>query len=591
MNLPITSKAAAILSNFPAAEGQEAPATEQLFLKAAIALSAAQRETVFKDLAHSLVELLEVDVAMISVLRKDKSPPQMDAIALWMDGHWIKDFSYPLADTPCATVIGAEFRYYPEALQARFASAEVHKAQLGGYAGFPLTGSDGEALGVVAVMTHAPMRHPERVEALLRLFSDRVVVEIERARSEAARKSAEDERLALEAQLRHAQRMETVGQLTGGIAHDFNNILTGLLGYVEMAKEQVDPSAHPKLARYLDRAHRSGQRARNLVQQMLTFSRGQRGQPRPVEIAQVTRDMMSLLESTLPSSIELERRIPEQLPMTVLDPLHFEQVLLNLCINSRDAMDGVGKLTVEVRQRDCVDCVCCASCRMPIDGPFVELAIADTGPGIPAEVRDRMFEPFFSTKESGKGTGMGLAIVHSLVHEYGGHLIVDTVVGKGTRIGVLLPCDPHPEAQPAAGSAVNKGLAEATRFKGHVLCVDDNPEVGEFMEELLQGWGLEVTRFEDSEAALEDFRRAPGRFDFAIVDQTMPRLTGMEMAQQMLGQRPAFPILLYTGYSDQINEESVKAAGVRSLLKKPMDLGLLRRQIADLLSCRAATIE
>jgi signal transduction histidine kinase/CheY-like chemotaxis protein len=591
VNLPITSKAAAILSNFPAAEGQEAAATEQLFLKAAIALSAAQRETVFKDLAHSLVELLEVDVAMISVLRTDSTPPIMDAIALWMDGNWIKDFRYPLAETPCATVIGGEFRYYPEALQAQFASAEVHKARLAGYAGFPLTGSAGEALGVVAVMTHAPMQHPERVEALLRLFSDRVVVEIERARSEAARKAAEDERLALEAQLRHAQRMETVGQLTGGIAHDFNNILTGLLGYVEMAKEQVDPGAHPKLARYLDRAHRSGQRARNLVQQMLTFSRGQRGQPRPVEIAQVTRDMMSLLESTLPSSIELERRIPEHLPMTVLDPLHFEQVLLNLCINSRDAMEGVGKLTVEVRQRECVDCVCCASCRMPIDGPFVELAIADTGPGIPAEVRDRMFEPFFSTKESGKGTGMGLAIVHSLVHEYGGHLIVDTVLGKGTRIGVLLPCDPHPEAQPATGSTAPKGLAEAARFSGHVLCVDDNPEVGEFMEELLQGWGLEVTRFEDSEAAMADFARDPGRFDFAIVDQTMPRLTGIDLARQMLTLRPVFPILLYTGYSDQINEESVKAAGVRALLKKPMDLGLLRRQVADLLHCRGATIQ
>lgn len=591
MNLPITSKAAAILSNFPAAEGQEAAATEQLFLKAAIALSAAQRETVFKDLAHSLVELLEVDVAMISVLRKDSTPPMMDAIALWMDGNWIKDFRYPLADTPCATVIGGEFRYFPEALQAQFASAEVHKARLAGYAGFPLTGSAGEALGVVAVMTHAPMQHPERVEALLRLFSDRVVVEIERARSEAARRAAEDARLALEAQLRHAQRMETVGQLTGGIAHDFNNILTGLLGYVEMAKEQVEPGAHPKLARYLDRAHRSGQRARNLVQQMLTYSRGQRGQPRPVEIAQVTRDMMNLLESTLPSSIELERRIPEHLPMTVLDPLHFEQVLLNLCINSRDAMEGVGKLTVEVRQRDCVDCVCCASCRMPIDGPFVELAIADTGPGIPAEVRDRMFEPFFSTKESGKGTGMGLAIVHSLVHEYGGHLCVDTVVGKGTRIGVLLPCDPHPEARPATASAVTKGLAEADRFSGHVLCVDDNPEVGEFMEELLQGWGLEVTRFEDSEAALADFARGPGRFDFAIVDQTMPRLTGIDLARQMLALRASFPILLYTGYSDQINEESVKAAGVRTLLKKPMDLGLLRRQVAELLACRSATIE
>ena len=589
MSLPITSKAEAILSNFHNGDGEPA-APEQLFLKAAIALSAAQRETVFKDLALSLVELLEVDVAMISVLRDHSTPPVMDAIALWVDGNWIRDFSYALADTPCATVVGGEFRYYPEALQARFASSDVHKAQLAGYAGFPLTGSGGEALGVVAVMTHAPMRHPERVEALLRLFSDRVVVEIERARSEAARKAAEDTRLALEAQLQHAQRMETVGQLTGGIAHDFNNILTGLLGYVEMAKEQVDPAQHPKLARYLDRASRSGLRARNLVQQMLTFSRGQRGQPRPVEIAQITRDMMSLLEATLPSSIELERRIPAALPMTVLDPLHFEQVLLNLCINSRDAMDGVGKLTVEVRQRDCVDCVCCASCRMPVDGPFVELAISDTGPGISPEVRARMFEPFFSTKESGKGTGMGLAIVHSLVHEYGGHLLVDTEVGKGTRISVLLPCEAAGETPAPVGKAAGHSAGAAQHLAGRVLCVDDNAEVGEFMEELLQGWGLTVTRFEDSEAALRSFTLKPAAFDFAIVDQTMPRLTGIDLARQMLELRPEFQILLYTGYSDQINEESVKAAGLRALLKKPIDLTLLRRLVAEVLGCRSATI-
>lgn len=590
MALPITSKAAAILGNLLHSESRDGSATEQLFLKAAVALSGAQRETVFKDLTHSLAELLEADIALIGVLRKDAIPPEIEALALWTDGHWVRDFHYPLADTPCSTVIGREFRFYPEQVSQHFTSPDFRGARVEGYAAFPLTGSDGEALGVIAVMGHGRLQHADRIEALLRLFSDRVVVEIERAQSEAARQAAEEERLALEAQLRHAQRMETVGQLAGGIAHDFNNILTGLLGYVEMAKEQVESLQDTRLSRYLDRAHRSGLRARNLVQQMLTFSRGQRGQPRPVQIAQVTRDMMGLLESTLPSSIEVTRDIAEDLPTIVLDPLHFEQVLLNLCINSRDAMDGVGKLTISVSRRTCVDCVCCASCRLPLDGAFVELAITDTGPGIPVEVQQRMFEPFFSTKESGKGTGMGLAIVHGIVHEYGGHLIVNSDAGLGTTIRVLLPCDDGQQASAVIRTAGPGNQADKPVLKGHVLCVDDNAEVGEFMQELMEGWGLEVTRFEDSEAALAAFEAAPDLYDFALLDQTMPRITGIEMARALLAARPGLPVLLYTGYSDQINEESVKAAGVRALLKKPLDLANLRRQVADVLHYRSATI-
>ncbi len=590
MALPITSKAAAILGNLLHHEAHEGSATEQLFLKAAVALSGAQRESVFKDLTHSLAELLEADIALIGVLRQNAAPPEIEALALWVDGHWVRDFHYPLADTPCSTVIGREFRFYPAEVSQHFTSPDFRGARVEGYAAFPLTGSDGEALGVIAVMSHGRLQHPERIEALLRLFSDRVVVEIERAESEAARQSAEQERLALEEQLRHAQRMETVGQLAGGIAHDFNNILTGLLGYVEMAKEHVESLEDVRLSRYLDRAHRSGLRARNLVQQMLTFSRGRRGQPRPVQIAQVTRDMMGLLESTLPSSIEVTRDIAEELPTIVLDPLHFEQVLLNLCINSRDAMEGVGKLTIAVSRRVCVDCVCCASCRLPLDGTFVELAITDTGPGIPPEVQRRMFEPFFSTKETGKGTGMGLAIVHGIVHEYGGHLIVNSEPGEGTTIRVLLPCDDEQQASTVARPAKPGSQADKPVFEGRVLCVDDNAEVGEFMQELLEGWGLAVTRYEDSEAALASFEADPAPYDFVLLDQTMPKVTGIELARALLALRPGLPVLLYTGYSDQINEESVRAAGVRALLKKPLDLANLRRQVAELLQYRSATI-
>ena len=703
MTPPITAKATAILNNLLRLDQRDSSAAEQLFLKAAIALSSAQRETVFEDLTHSLAELLEVDVAMISVLGAGANTSTMEAIALWVDGQWVKDYRYEMVNTPCATVIGNEFKFYARGVHQQFEDPELKRLKIEGYAAFPLIGTDGAALGLIAVMTHARMLHADRVEALLRIFSDRVVVEIERSRTESAlkgseelyasffnsaldgiamlttegiivdvnpalltmsgytreallgqsiydyvserakaeafyaivrsagkacnegttarkdgtpwyceyraslvhfrgrphfmlmvrditeRKEAEDARAALEEQLRQAQRMETIGQLTGGIAHDFNNILTGLLGYVEVAKEHVENLQDAKLSRYLDRAHRSGLRARNLVQQMLTFSRGQRGQPRPVDLAQVTREMIVLLESTLPSSIELSKRIPDRLPTTVLDPLHFEQVLLNLCINSRDAMNGVGKLAIELSERQCTECFCCASCHQPLDGCFVELAITDTGPGIPPDVQQRMFEPFYSTKETSKGTGMGLAIVHGIVHEYGGHLVVKSEVGRGTTIRVLLPCAPSALTIPIASSQTCVAHLARAQLSGHVLCVDDNPEVGEFMQELLEEWGLEVTRFEDSLAARAYFETHPDQFDFVLLDQTMPSMTGLELATVLLNNRPRLAVLLYTGYSDRVNEETVKAAGVRALIKKPLDLANFRRQVESLLQDRTAT--
>lgn len=704
MTPPITTKATAILNNLLRLDERDTSAAEQLFLKAAIALSGAQRETVFDDLAHSLAELLEVDVAMIGVLGSGAGTGIVEALSLWVDGQWIRGYQYSVGGTPCETVIGKEFRFYAQGVQERFRDPDIKRFRIEGYAAFPLIGTDGVALGVIAVMTHARMLHAERVEALLRIFSDRVVVEIERARTESAlkaseelyasvfnsaldgialittegvivdvnpalvrmsgytreellgrsvyefvgnraktaefyssvsrdgkacsegttmrkdgtpcyceyratlvyfrgrphylqmvrdmteRKQAEDARNALEEQLRHAQRMEAIGQLTGGIAHDFNNILTGLLGYVEVAKEHAETLQDPKLTRYLDRAHRSGLRARNLVQQMLTFSRGQRGQPRPVDLAQITREMMALLESTLPSSIELSKNIPERVPLTVLDPIHFEQVLLNLVINSRDAMDGAGRLAIDLTERRCTDCFCCASCRLPIDGAFVELAITDSGPGIPPDVQQRMFEPFFSTKESGKGTGMGLAIVHGIVHEYGGHLVVKSEVGRGTTIRVLLPCDPAALSTPVPNPPACASRAARPPLAGRVLCVDDNPEVGEFMQELLEGWGLEVTRFEDSLAARTHFEAHPDDFDFVLLDQTMPGVTGLELATVLLAARPALPVLLYTGYSDQVNEQTVKAAGIRALIKKPLDIAHFRRQVESSLQNRVATI-
>ncbi|MBX9608734.1 MAG: PAS domain S-box protein [Gammaproteobacteria bacterium] len=395
------------------------------------------------------------------------------------------------------------------------------------------------------------------------------------------RRAAEEERRQLENQLRQAQKMEALGQLTGGVAHDFNNILTSVLGYVQLAAERLEGSGDDKLLRYLSRAQRSGERARDLIQQMLTFSRGQRGERRLLQLGAVVDEGLYLLESTLPATVRIERRFARGLPAVLADPVHLDQVLVNLCINARDAMGGNGTLSIELGTYAGNEFVC-ASCHLAAQGEFVELAVCDDGPGIEPALRERIFEPFFSTKDVGKGSGMGLATVHGIVHEYGGHLLLDAAPGGGARFRVLLPAAVG--GAPQVGEGAHAAPPERGQLAGRVLVVDDNFTVGEFLEELLESWGLAVTTIGDGQRARARLAADPSAFDLVILDQTMPGCTGMELAREFLAARPDLPIVLYTGYSETLSEQVVRRAGIRALVAKPLDLprfrGLLREILA-----------
>ncbi len=699
MTPPMVTKATALIANLMGRD--DARSAEALYLKAAIALSSARRETVFEDLTQSLCELLEADGVMIGVHLHHGHGDEIHARTMLLDGRWLRDFDYELAGTPCREVLGKEFCYFGCGVSRRFSHPALKQFGIEGYAGFPLTSASGESLGLIAIMTHGPLPPRERVEAMLRLFSDRVVVEIERARTEEAlkaseelygavfksaldgilmltvngeivdvnpalekmsgytreevlgqrlqdfmpggeafddfyrevlargtacsegesqrkdgtpfhcefratavqfrgathfleivrditeRKRAEEQHAALEDRLRQAQRMEVVGQLTGGIAHDFNNILTGLLGYVDMAEERAAEMHDERLHRYLERAGNAGARARELVQQMLTFSRGKRGSPRAVDLAAITRNTLSLLESTLPSSIVVDASLPASVPPTTIDPIHFEQILMNLCINARDAMDGSGHLRIELSQREYKECFCCASCGQAIDGRFVALSISDDGPGIAPEVQRRMFEPFYSTKEIGKGTGMGLAIVHGIVHDYGGHLTLITAPGAGTTIRALLPLEQAPALEPASTSR-GAALAAEPPLAGRVLLVDDDDDVAQYMRDLLECWGCTVTAFADGEAAAREFARDPAAWTLALLDQTMPQITGIELAKKLRALRADLPVVLYTGYSDVLTEDAVREAGIAALIKKPLDKRNFRCVLGSLMPVATA---
>ncbi len=392
------------------------------------------------------------------------------------------------------------------------------------------------------------------------------------------RKRAEAERAQLEAQLRQAQKMEAIGQLAGGIAHDFNNILQSVLGNLALAGERVEELGDARLARYLERAQLSAQRARELIQQMLTFSRGKRGEPRVLPLAPLVTEAAKLLRPTLPSTIELAVETEEDLPTVKVDRVQAEQVLLNLCINARDAMAGHGAIGLAVREFSGAAQVCTA-CRQRFAGPFVELAVSDTGPGIAPEVLDRMFEPFFSTKEVGKGSGMGLSMVHGIVHEHGGHVVVDTAPGRGAVFRVLLPA----VSGAIAAEKKRPGAKARRRLAGNVLVVDDEDAILEFMGDLLSGWGLGVTLKASGAEAKHAFAAEPQRYDLVLTDHTMPRVTGLELARQIHAIRPGTPVILYTGYGEDIAEDELAGAGVRALARKPVEpadlFGLLKTHL------------
>jgi PAS domain S-box-containing protein len=397
-------------------------------------------------------------------------------------------------------------------------------------------------------------------------------------------KAAEAGRVQLEAQLRQAQKMEAIGQLTGGIAHDFNNILQGVLGNLVLAGERQEELGDAKLGRYLERAHAASQRARDLIQQMLTFSRGRSGERRLATASGLIDDATRLLRPTLPATIELRTELAPDLPAAHVDTVQFEQVLLNLCINARDAMQGEGRVELAARLA-APGGAYCASCRQRVEGRFLELSVRDSGPGIPAEVRERMFDPFFSTKEVGKGSGMGLAMVHGIVHQHGGHVLVESAPGAGASFRVLIP----PAAAPAREEASrDPGRARKARapLSGRVLLADDEAAIRELLEDLLGGWGLEVVACADGAAARDAFAEDPQGFDLVLTDQTMPRMTGLQLAKLVTRMRPGIPVILCTGYGEDLKARELKAAGVGTLARKPVEPPELRGLVQAALQTR-----
>ncbi len=397
--------------------------------------------------------------------------------------------------------------------------------------------------------------------------------------TERKRAAAENQRLAF--QLQQAQKMEAIGQLTAGIAHDFNNILASVLGYAGLAYEQHVPDKNSKLAEYLREVQGAGIRARDLIANMLAFSHNGDIEQHTLLLGPLVQETVKTLAPLLPSSIAFTARIATEGLSVLANPAQLHQVIMNLVINARDAVGEHGTIELALRQVSGVHAVC-NGCHADMTGSFVELAVSDNGPGIAADILPRIFDPFYTTKRVGKGTGMGLAVVHGVVHRCGGHVLVDSQPGRGTVVRVMLPF--AADASPAfAALCLPNATETVSPGHGHILVVDDEEVLAQLFGEVLKTHGYRVTVFSDSQQALLQFYSAPQEFDAVLSDQTMPGLTGVEFAHVLRARRPELPIILCTGYSAALTPEIAAQLGV-TLLLKPVAFEALLTTLEQLLS-------
>jgi len=383
------------------------------------------------------------------------------------------------------------------------------------------------------------------------------------------------ERRRMENRLRQTQKMQAIGTLAGGVAHDFNNILTPVIIQTELAL--LNATDDGPLRNSLQEILEAGYRAKSLVKQILTFSREAETQRAPLVVAPIVKEALKLLRSTLPTTIRIEKQLEEETGNVLADPTQIHQILMNLCTNAAHAMRetggvlkvGLSEIDVdgdEAQQHQSID-----------PGRYVRLTVADTGHGIDPCLKERIFEPFFTTKDRAEGTGMGLSVVHGIVKSYDGSISVESGVDQGSTFTILLP---SVESTEQSVSIQDEDLPAGNE---QVLVVDDEIAMVKALEAMLTQLGYTVVSRTSSMEALEEFKAASEDYDLVITDQTMPNMTGVELARALLQVRKDLPIILCTGFSDLVDEEKAKQEGIKEFILKPIIMKDMARAVRTLL--------
>ncbi len=388
------------------------------------------------------------------------------------------------------------------------------------------------------------------------------------------RKLAEKETRNLKDALVQAQKMEAIGTLAGGIAHDFNNILSAVVGYAQLALMDTDEKSH--LHHSLQQIYTAAMRAGDLVRQILAFSRQSERKPVPLQVAPLIKEALKMLRSSLPATIEIKQRISNRTDNVMADPTQIHQIVMNLCTNAAQSMEETGgRMTVGLEQ---VQLTTADHHRYPDlnPGDYIRLTVQDIGHGIAPEIKEMIFNPYFTTKDRGKGTGLGLSVVHGIVQSYGGRIYVHSKPGSGTTFDVFLPAI---RDQAILERQENNGLPTGNET---ILLVDDEPILVEVGQQILQRLGYNVLVCIDSLEALKLFNQAPAEIDLVISDMTMPKMTGDKLAAHLLKVRPDLPVILCTGFSSKFTEKEAAEIGVKALAYKPLvatELAALVRKV------------
>jgi PAS domain S-box-containing protein len=385
----------------------------------------------------------------------------------------------------------------------------------------------------------------------------------------------EKEKEILETQLRQSHKMESIGNLAGGIAHDFNNILSAIIGYTELSLEDVEKGTH--MEDQLQKVYMAGNRAKDLVKQILAFARQSGEEIKPMRVDNITKEVLKFLRSSIPTTIEINQEIDsESLIMGNATQVH--QVLMNLCTNAAHAMEDAGGM-LQVGLKDVlIDDGFHVKGRELKPGDYLKLTVSDTGTGIAPEIMETIFDPYFTTKGPGEGSGLGLAMVHGIVETYGGTVSVESVLGKGTVFSIYLPVAEKLEIHHEIAS---EPLSSGTE---RILFVDDEAPIVDAGGQILERLGYSVTTRTSSVEALELFRSKPNDFDLVITDMTMPNMTGDTLSVELMKIRPGIPVILCTGYSKKITDKAASAMGIKGFAYKPIvkaDLAKTVREVLD----------
>ena len=390
--------------------------------------------------------------------------------------------------------------------------------------------------------------------------------------------ATQEQHQRLQIRLQQAQKLETIGLLTGGITHDFNNVLATILGFADLALVNLNNNPNEKLAKYINHILNAGERGKELVQQLLAFSRGMPMKTQPLNLSDIVTDVLDLLKPILPATVELKAELDNYAPQVILNNIQMHQVVMNLCINARDAMQDKGILSVTINFHNNIDAECSA-CHVPFSGDFVELSVADTGSGIKPELLNKIFEPLFTTKTIGKGTGMGLSVVNDIIHAFNGHILIETDVHNGSCFRILFPPAHADVLHIKEDNTAEKPIEKQTTPSGnHILLVHDDLSIALFGKELLELNGYRVTVLTDSAKALDAIITHPGEYNMLIANQDMPHIKGEALAAALNEQQNGLPIILCDG-----NYEHQASLEPYTVLTKPVQSEQLIRVVQRLL--------